>query len=69
VRVHAERLIHKLDTFCEAHVRAKELIRHRIWWLYADLKAYRQAANLTPRQRAEEQVQPHLLRHDGLRHP
>jgi Transposase IS66 family len=41
--VHAERLIHKLDTFCEAHVRAKELIRHRIWWLYADLKAYRQA--------------------------
>jgi hypothetical protein len=41
--VHAERLIHKLDTFCEAHVRAKDLIRHRIWWLYADLKAYRQA--------------------------
>jgi Transposase IS66 family len=41
--VHAERLIHKLDTFCEAHVRAKELIRHRIWWLYADLKAYRHA--------------------------
>ena len=41
--VHAERLIHKLDTFCEAHVRAKELIRQRIWWLYTDLKAYRQA--------------------------
>ena len=41
--VHAERLIHKLDTFCEAHRKAKELIRHRIWWLYADLKAYRQA--------------------------
>ena len=34
--VHAERLIHKLDTFCEAHVLAKELIRHRIWWLYAE---------------------------------
>lgn len=41
--VHAERLIHKLDTFCEAHRKAKERIRHRIWWLYADLKAYRQA--------------------------
>ena len=36
-------MIHKLDTFCEAHRKAKELIRHRIWWLYADLKAYRQA--------------------------
>ncbi len=31
--VHAELLIHKLDTFCEAHRKAKELIRHRIWWL------------------------------------
>ncbi len=41
--VHAERLIHKLDTFCEAHVQAKERIRARIWRLYADLKAYRQA--------------------------
>jgi hypothetical protein len=41
--VHAERLIHKLDTFCEAHAKAKERIRGRIWRLYADLKAYRQA--------------------------
>jgi hypothetical protein len=41
--VHAERLIHKLDTFCEAHRQAKDLIRSRIWRLYADLKAYRQA--------------------------
>ncbi len=41
--VHAERLIHKLDTFCEAHAKAKERIRQRIWRLYADLKAYRQA--------------------------
>ena len=41
--VHAERLIHKLDTFCEAHVQAKERIRTRIWRLYKALKAYRQA--------------------------
>jgi hypothetical protein len=45
--VHAERLIHKLDAFCEAHVQAKKLIRRRIWRLYKDLKAYRQAP--TPR--------------------
>jgi hypothetical protein len=41
--VHAERLIHKLDTFCAAHVQAKARIRTRIWRLYADLKAYRKA--------------------------
>jgi cell division septum initiation protein DivIVA len=41
--VHAERLVHKLDTFCEAHVQAKERIRARIWRLYKDLKDYRQA--------------------------
>lgn len=45
--VHAERLIHKLDTFCEAHVQAKERIRRRIWRLYKALKAYRLAP--TPR--------------------
>ncbi len=42
--VHAERLIHKLDTFCTAHVQAKERIRARIWRLYKDLKVYRRAA-------------------------
>jgi hypothetical protein len=41
--VHAERLIHKLDTFCELHVQAKERIRTRIWRLYRALKDYRQA--------------------------
>jgi len=41
--VHAERLIHKLTTFCEAHIDAKERIRRRIWHLYKALKAYRKA--------------------------
>ncbi len=36
--VHAERLVHKLDTFCEGQRRAKEHIQARIWRLYADLK-------------------------------
>ena len=48
--VHAERLIHKLDTFCEAHIQAKEGIRARIWQLYKDLKKYRLAP--TPRRAA-----------------
>ena len=41
--VHAERLIHTLDTFTEAHRRAKERVQSRLWWLYADLKAYKKA--------------------------
>jgi Transposase IS66 family len=41
--VHAERPIHKLDTFCEAHRASKERIRERIWCFYKDLKSYRRA--------------------------
>jgi hypothetical protein len=39
--VHAERLVHKLDTFTEAHRIAQASIRKQIWELYADLKAWR----------------------------
>lgn len=39
--VHTERLIHKLDAFSETQRREKERIQCRLWWLYADLKAYR----------------------------
>jgi len=42
--VHAERLVHKLDTFTEAHRIAQAAVRKQIWELYADLKAWR----LTP---------------------
>lgn len=49
--VHAERLIHKLDAFCERQRREKERIRTRLWWLYADLKAYRE--NPTRKRRSQ----------------
>jgi hypothetical protein len=39
--VHGERLIHKLDTFTASQHAAVARIRARVWWLYADLKAYR----------------------------
>jgi transposase IS66 family protein len=48
--VHAERLVHKLDTFTDLHRIAQQHIRALIWWFYADLKAYR--VNPTPRRRA-----------------
>lgn len=38
--VHAERLVHKLDTFCDRQTRAKETVRAGIWEIYRDLKAY-----------------------------
>jgi hypothetical protein len=41
--VHAERLVHKLDTFTDRQYAAQQLIRALVWWLYADLKAYKHA--------------------------
>jgi len=38
--VHGERLVYKLNTFSESHRKAVERVRHRIWWLYADIKEY-----------------------------
>ena len=49
--IHAERLVHKLETFTEQQRAAQQLVRGLIWWFYADLKAYRLAP--TPRRRSE----------------
>ncbi|MGH7075883.1 MAG: IS66 family transposase [Stellaceae bacterium] len=38
--VHAERLVHKLDTFTDQHHAAQQRMRHLIWWFYRDLRAY-----------------------------
>jgi hypothetical protein len=38
--VHAERLVHRLDTFTDLHRKAQRHIRALIWRFYADLKAY-----------------------------
>jgi hypothetical protein len=40
--VHAERLVHKLDTFTDEQRIAQRKIRALIWRLYRNLKAYRQ---------------------------
>ena len=39
--VHAERLVHKLDTFTNRHRAAQTRVRGLIWGFYASLKAYR----------------------------
>jgi hypothetical protein len=49
--VHAERLVHKLDTFTDRHRAAQERLRALIWWFYTDFKAYRRSP--TARRRRE----------------
>jgi hypothetical protein len=45
--VHAERLVHKLNTFTDRHHAAQQRVRGLIWDFYADLKGYQ----LSPRKR------------------
>jgi hypothetical protein len=49
--VHAERLVHKLDTFTDHQRWAQQYQRALIWWFYRDLKAYRREPSR--RRRAE----------------
>lgn len=49
--VHAERLVHRLDTFTDEQRAAQQHLRALIWWFYADLKAYR--ADPSARRRSE----------------
>jgi len=49
--VHAERLVHRLDTFTDAQHAAQQHLRALIWGFYADLKAYR--ADPSARRRCE----------------
>jgi hypothetical protein len=49
--VHAERLVHKLDTFTDLHRAAQQRMRTLIWRFYDDLKTYR--ARPTARRRGE----------------
>lgn len=48
--IHAERLVHKLDTFTEQNRLIQQRIRRLTWRFYDDLKAYRR--NPSPKRRA-----------------
>lgn len=56
--VHAERLVHKLDTFCDPHRKAQKHVRALIWRFYGDLKAYKQK----PSRRRKAQMQARFER-------
>ena len=49
--MHAERLIHQLDTFTDHQRAAQKRMRMLVWWFYRGLKLYRQAS--TRRRRME----------------
>ena len=49
--IRAERLVHKLDSFNGEQRRAIEIERELIWWLYRDLKLYKEEPS---RQRAAQ---------------
>jgi len=49
--IHAERLVHKLETFTDQQRAAQQRVRGLIGWFYADLKAYQAAP--TARRRSE----------------
>jgi hypothetical protein len=49
--VHAERLVHELDTFTEDHWSAQKRVRDQIWEFYRDLKIYRR--DPSPQRKAE----------------
>lgn len=51
--VHAERLVHKLDTFCDLHRKAQKHVRSLIWRFYSDLNAYKRQ----PSRRRRAQMQ------------
>ena len=63
--VHAERLVHKLDTFTDEQREAQRRMRALIWRFYRDLKTYRQH----PTRQRKAALRARLHAQDRLRHP
>jgi hypothetical protein len=60
--IHAERLVHKLETFTDQQRVAQQHVRGLIWWFYADLKAYRLAQTRHRRGELRTRFVPSLIR-------
>jgi hypothetical protein len=64
--VHAERLVHKLDTFTDQHRAAQQQVRSLIWQLYADLKDYRTTPTPWRRSQLNARFDYIFCRHTGF---
>jgi hypothetical protein len=64
--VHAERLVHKLDTFTPAQHAAQQRLRARIWWFYADLTTYQKAPTAERRAQLRARFERIFARRTGF---
>ena len=64
--VHAERLVHKLDTFTDAQRAAQRRIRALIWRFYRSLKAWRRHPSPARKADLVGAVRSHLQRRTGF---
>jgi hypothetical protein len=64
--VHAERLVHKLDTFTDETRAAQSHVRALIWDFYRDLKAYRRAPDPQRKQALQAQFDHIFKRKTGF---
>lgn len=64
--VHAERLVHTLDTFTPAQHAAQQRIRSPIWWFYADLKACQKAPDARRRRQLRARFERIFHRRTGF---
>jgi hypothetical protein len=64
--VHAERLVHKLDTFTDQQRAAQTQVRSLIWDYYADLKTYRLKPNRRRCAALRTRFDRIFLRHTGF---
>jgi hypothetical protein len=64
--VHAERLVHKLDTFTDRQHAAQQFVRALIWWFYADLKVYRREPSARRRRELRARFERIFRRRTGF---
>jgi hypothetical protein len=64
--VHAERLVHKLDTFTDRQHAAQQFVRTLLWWFYADLKAYRREPDRRRRRELRSRFERIFRRRTGF---
>jgi hypothetical protein len=64
--VHAERLIYKINGFCDWQRAAVAHTRALIWWFYADLKAYRREPNVAAKAALKRRFERIFKRRTGL---
>jgi type II secretory pathway pseudopilin PulG len=64
--VHAERQVHRLDTFTDQQYAAQQWMRALIWWYYADLKAYRRAPDRQRRRSLRQRFDRIFRRRTGF---